>query len=74
MTQFGIMAKGRPRTLLTAPERKGQPADSAFARALVLGRYRHHGVEVTGSVEVSVDFTLSRELKPCEQFADREGT
>src|SRR6266571_2569919 len=68
------MAKGRPRTLLTAPERTGQPADSAFARALVLGRYRHHGVAVTGSVEVGVDFPQSGEFKPCAQFADREGT
>src|SRR6266567_6570136 len=74
MTQFGIMAKGRPETLLTAPERKGQPADSAFAWALVSGRYRDHGVAVTGSVEVGVDFPQSREFKPCAQFDDREGT
>src|SRR6266498_2882941 len=61
MTQFGIMAKGRPR-------------DSAFAWALALGRYCDHGVAVTGSVEVGVDFPQSREFKPCAQFADREGT
>ncbi len=74
MTQFGVMVKGRPRTLLTAAERNGQPADSALAWALVLGRYRDHGVAVTGSVEVGVDFPQSGELEPCAQFADREGT
>jgi hypothetical protein len=60
MAQFGIMAKGRPKTLLMASERKGQPAASAFAWALVLGRYCDHGVAVTGSVEVGVDFPQSR--------------
>jgi hypothetical protein len=42
--------------------------------ALVLGRHRDHGVAVTGSVEVGVDFPQSREFKACAQFADREGT
>src|SRR2546425_13315507 len=65
---------GRAQTLLTASEREGQPTDPAFARALVLGRYCDHGVAVTGSVEVGVDFSQSREFKPCAQFADREGT
>src|SRR5260370_26793602 len=39
-----------------------------------LGRHRDHGVAVTGSVEVGVDFPQSREFKACAQFADREGT
>ena len=43
-------------------------------RARVLAGYRDHGVAVTGSVEVGVDFPQSREFQPCAQVADREGT
>src|SRR6266568_701562 len=66
--------EGMAKTLLPASERKGQPTDSALAWALVLGRYCDHGVAVSRSVEVGVDFPQSREFKPCAQFTDREGT
>ena len=39
-----------------------------------LGRDRDHGVAVAGGIEVGVDLPQSRELKPCPQLADREGT
>src|SRR6266516_857155 len=49
-----------------------QPPRSAAAYAR-LSSYCDHGVAVEGSIEVGVDFSQSRELKPFTQFADREG-
>src|SRR5215472_7214870 len=48
-------------------------ADPAFAPASRSGRYGDHGVAVTGGVEVGVDFSQSREVKPFAQLADGEG-
>src|ERR1700689_87464 len=39
-----------------------------------LRRYGDHGVAVTGSIEVGVDFPQPREFKAFAQFADCEGT
>ena len=74
MTQFGIMAKGRPETFLTASEPQGSAHRFSIRLGALLGRYGDHGVAVTGSVEVGVDFPQSREFKPCAQFDNREGT